>query len=282
MDVRIAEHAGYCYGVERALKVTLKASREGTPPIYTLGPIIHNPQVVEALRERGVCAVDNVDSLSEGTVIVRTHGLPPPVVDEARAKGLEVIDATCPFVEKAQQAAAALVKDGYDVVIVGERNHPEVVGILAHAGGQATVVRKAAELASLGRKQRVGVVVQTTQSQETLREIVSALVGVTAELKVFNTICNATAERQRAAEQLAREVDVMLVVGGKNSGNTTRLAQISRSTNLLTHHIETADEIDPEWFAGAKSAGVTAGASTPDWILQEVVDALKSLAGEAT
>lgn len=279
MKIEIAEHAGYCYGVERALKLTRKASESSPKPIHTLGPIIHNPQVVDSLAADGVNPIGDVDEAAAGTVIVRSHGVEPAAIERARERGLEVVDATCPFVAAAQQRAADLVRDGYKLVIVGEHDHPEVVGILARARGSALVAEKAEDLVGLKDCKRVGVVVQTTQSIARLQEIASRLLETSSELKVFNTICDATTNRQKSAKDLARRVDVMLVVGGKNSANTTRLAQICRETNSATHHIETAKEISAEWFANARHVGVTAGASTPDWILDEVVVALSRLEG---
>lgn len=278
MKVEIAKHAGYCYGVERALKLAKEAAKSKPAPIRTLGPIIHNPQVVKSLVKIGVEAVDSVEDLESGTVIIRTHGVDPQVIIDARRRGLRVVDATCPFVAKAQRRAAALKSEGYTVVIVGERNHPEVEGILSHVEGNALVVEKASDVEQL-RDKKVGVVVQTTQSIENLKQIVSVLLPKAADLKVFNTICSATSQRQAAARKLADKADAMVVVGGKNSANTTRLAQICLERNPRTHHIETAEELDPSWFEGCKLVGLTAGASTPDWLLEEVREALASLDG---
>jgi len=277
LNITIAKHAGYCYGVQRALKMAREAMVERAQPIYTLGPIIHNPQVVAALERQGVIAINSVDDVSEGTVIIRTHGVDPDIIRSAKSRGLYVIDATCPFVAKAQQRAARLIRDGYSVVIVGERNHPEVAGLLAYTNNRAIVVENAKEVESIDPMGRIGVVVQTTQSLENLKSIVGELLCKTKELKLFNTICNATSQRQEAAGELAQEVGLMLVVGGKNSANTTRLAQICRESNERTYHIETADEVNVTWLDGVDNVGITAGASTPDWILQEVIGRLKSI-----
>lgn len=278
MKIKVAKHAGYCYGVERALKLTNEASKSSVKPIYTLGPIIHNPQVVEALKEQGVYPVKSLNEVGKGTVIISSHGAGPEVAKKARSKKIRVVDATCPFVKKAQASAAQLIKDGYSLVIVGERNHPEVVGILAHAHNKALVVEKISDLKALTQAGRVGVVVQTTQSVDNLVKAVSALIPKVSELKVFNTICGATTKRQEAARQLAKKVDVMVVVGGKISANTTRLAQICRASDTLTYHIETAKELRPKWFKKTAVVGVTAGASTPDWILDQVVSKLSTIA----
>ncbi len=277
MEIRIAKFAGYCYGVKRALKLTKDALKNLPKPIYTLGPIIHNSRVVEALRKEGIIPVNDLSEIKSGTVIIRSHGVEPRAVEEALDRQLDVVDATCPFVKSAQERANQFLNEGYSVVIIGEHDHPEVRGILAYAGGQATVVESVADLKKINfrKNRRVGVVVQTTQSKDLLRKVVSNLVPEVSELKVFNTVCDATAKRQEAAKKLAKEVDVVLVVGGKNSANTTRLAQICAQTNPETYHIEGADEIDLKWFSEKFVVGVTAGASTPDWILNEVVEKLK-------
>ena len=269
-EVKLANHAGYCYGVERALKMAAEAVKAHPKPIYTLGPIIHNPQVVKSFIRDGVTPVDDISEVDEGTMIIRTHGVDPFITKMAKKRGLKVIDATCPFVAKAQKRAGELVREGYRVVIIGERDHPEVVGILAHAGGQALVVESVEDLREARRAKKIGIVVQTTQSLKKLREVLAAVSATASEVKVFNTICNATIHRQDAARELAKKADVMVVVGGKNSANTSRLVQICRETGTITYHLETAAELDPGWFAHAKVVGVTAGASTPERLLKEV------------
>jgi len=277
LKIQLANHAGYCYGVERALKIASEAIKSERKPIFTLGPIIHNPQVVESFIRQGVTSVEDIDMVEEGTVIIRTHGVDPSIILKATRRGLKVIDATCPFVAKAQRRAAELVKEGYQVIIIGERDHPEVIGILAYASGRALVIEDVNDLKDLNLTKKLGVVVQTTQSPENLTEIISALIERANEVKVFNTICHATTQRQEAAKSLAGNVDVMVVVGGKNSANTSRLAQICRKTGTRTYHLETAAELNVDWFKQAMVVGVTAGASTPDWLLDEVVRSIKSL-----
>ncbi|MCE5190492.1 MAG: 4-hydroxy-3-methylbut-2-enyl diphosphate reductase [Actinomycetia bacterium] len=276
MKVIVAEHAGICYGVERALRLAGEAADAGGP-VHTLGPLIHNPQAVQALRDRGVAVASDVAEVPSGTLVIRSHGVDPAVIERADEAGLAVVDATCPFVSTAQRDAADLAAEGYTVVIVGDAEHPEVEGILAHAGGSALIVQRASDLPERLPCKRVGVVVQTTQSPSRLQEVVSALLGRVNELRVFNTICSATAHRQKAADELARTVDVMVVVGGRNSGNTTRLAEICRAVNPRVHHVETAEELDPAWFEGAHVVGVTAGASTPDEQIAGVIAAIEAL-----
>ena len=276
MRVEVARYAGICYGVERALQLAEEAAVSGAP-VHTLGPLIHNPQAVTALRERGVEVANTLDDAPSGTLVIRTHGVEPALIEAARDKGLDVVDATCPHVSKAHEAAEELKRGGYTVVIVGEADHPEVEGIMAHAGGEALVVSSADELPDRLPSRRVGVVVQTTQSLRRLNEIVAAIMPRVSELRVFNTICSATSKRQQSAQELAENVDVMIVVGGHNSGNTTRLAEICSAVNPRVHHVETADDLDPSWFDGAQSVGVTAGASTPDEQMQGVIRAIEAI-----
>ncbi len=279
-EISVARHAGYCYGVERALRIAEEAARESAHPVATLGPIIHNPSVVARLAEQGVGVVEDVADAAAGTLIVRTHGVAPDIAARARAGGLRVVDATCPFVAKAQRKAEALQKAGYVVVILGERDHPEVAGLEGFAGRGALVAEEAAglSLAEL-RGRRVGVVVQTTQTRANLQGLVATLAPVARELLVYNTICDATEKRQSAACRLAAVVDVVVVVGGRNSANTARLAQLCRAIEERTHHIESATELRAEWVEGARRVGVTGGASTPDQAIAATIDALRVLGG---
>lgn len=261
--IEVARQAGACYGVERALKMALEASDSASQPVHTLGPLIHNPLVVADLEERGVRPAADPAEAGSGTLVIRAHGVTPQVIADAEARGLAVVDATCPYVKRVHRAAARLAAEGYQVLVVGESGHPEVQGILGHAGEGARVVSDEDDLAGLALCDKVGVVVQTTQTAERLAHVVAALVGRVGELRVINTICEATSERQAAAAELAERSDVMVVIGGRESGNTRRLAQICRERCMNTHHIEDAAELDAAWFDGAKRIGITAGASTP-------------------
>ena len=272
VSIRVADHAGACYGVERALKLARRCGAEAAAPVHTLGPLIHNPLVVRDLEASGVELAETLDDACDGTLIIRTHGVVPEVVDAARARGLDVVDATCPYVKKVHDAAAQLAGEGYQLLVIGEAGHPEVEGILGHAGAPAQVVGEASEVAGLTLKPKVGVVVQTTQTAQRLSEVVAALAPRVRELRVVNTICKATEERQRAAAELAAASDCMIVVGGKNSSNTRRLAEICAAACASTHHIESEGELDPAWFAGAREVGITAGASTP----QEHIDRVRA------
>ena len=268
LEVILADYLGFCYGVKRAIKI----ARENAAPdgsACTLGPIIHNPQMVERLKDEGVGTIDCLDDLKRGKVIIRSHGVGPETYERAEAMGLECVDATCPHVKKAQLSAKELAEEGRFVVIVGEKEHPEVHSIVQWAGGNVAVIETVAEAASVPNASRLGIISQTTFSGERFREIVSALLDKSCDIRVMRTICTATDQRQRAARELASKVDVMLVIGGKNSANTTRLAQLCAKI-CRTYHIETAEELQPAWFDNIEKIGITAGASTPDWIIKEV------------
>ena len=277
MKVILAENAGFCFGVKRAMKLAFESARNSDLPIYSLGPLIHNPQQVEILSQKGVHEISDLESLkSDDVLIIRSHGTTPSILDFAKAKGLKIVDATCPFVVNAQKLAQELNSEGYQVIIVGEGDHPEVVGIMGFTKNEAWVIDKASTIQNLPKKNRIGVVAQTTQSFENFREVVSALLEKCDELKVFNTICHATTQRQESAIKLAKRVDLMIVIGGHNSANTNRLTSLCKQY-VTTYHIETADEIDKSWFDGIEIVGVTAGASTPEWIVDDVIEKLTSI-----
>ena len=278
MRIRKAVHAGYCWGVERALDiVTETAAHHPGETVRTLGPIIHNPHVVHSLAEQGVQSVNGLDEMVEGTLIIRTHGVPPETYEQARGKGLNVVDATCPLVTLVQNKAKQLVQEGYHLVIFGNPKHPEVIGTIGHAGGKATVIEHPEDVEKVSLPKRVGVVVQTTQETELLAALLANLAPRCKEVKIFNTICNPTIERQEAARELARDVQVVIVVGGKNSSNTRHLAEVCREEGATAYHIEDASELDPSWVRGVENVGVTAGASTPGWLMDQVIDRIQQL-----
>ena len=268
MEVILADYLGFCYGVKRAIMIARdNASADSTA--CTLGPIIHNPQMVERLKQEGVGTVERLDDMEKGTVIIRSHGVGPQVYDEAAERGLDLVDATCPHVKKAQLSAKSLVDEGYHVVIIGEKEHPEVSSIFEWSDGQAEIIETEEEAETLVPCAKLGIVCQTTFSGAKFRKVVSCLLAKSREIKILRTICTATDQRQAAAVELAGKVDLMLVIGGKNSANTTRLAQIC-AEKCRTYHIETAAELQSEWFDKIEKIGITAGASTPDWIIKEV------------
>ena len=268
MEVILAESLGFCYGVKRAIKLAREnAASDGTA--CTLGPIIHNPQMVSRLEAEGVGTVNSLDEMTKGTIIIRSHGVGPQIYDEAEQTGLSLVDATCPHVKKAQIAANELAQDGCRVVIVGEKCHPEVRSIFEWSGHSAIVVETEAEAEAVTPCGKLGIVAQTTFSGERFKQIVLRLMDKSSDVRIVRTICTATDQRQAAAMELAAQVGVMLVIGGKNSANTTRLAQLC-AEKCKTYHIETAAELQDEWFDKIEKIGITAGASTPDWIIKEV------------
>lgn len=278
MEILLAKSAGFCFGVKRATQMAFAAADQHAH-ICSLGPIIHSPQVVDKLAEQGVEVVDRVEEIGEGAVIIRSHGVTAGEMQAIADRHLTVVDATCPFVKKAQEYAARLASEGYTVVIVGEAEHPEVQGIVSYAAtGKVQVVADPGQAAQLPRLGRVGIVAQTTQSFENLRQVTDICLEKCQELRIYNTICDATSVRQNEAREIARQVDVMLVIGGFNSANTTRLAHICREIQPATHHLETAGEIELSWFAGARRIGITAGASTPRWLIDEVAGRVEELA----
>jgi 4-hydroxy-3-methylbut-2-enyl diphosphate reductase len=276
MKVIIAKRAGFCFGVKRATQMAFEAAGKGSKT-YTLGPIIHSPQVVQKLEEMGVKVVKDLDNTNSGTIIIRSHGVLASEMDEAVQKQLEIVDATCPFVKKAQEHVKSLSEAGYGVVVVGDADHPEVQGIVSYGGDKVFVVGSGEEVKELPKMNKIGIVAQTTQSFENLKNVVLECLLRGGEIRIFNTICDATAVRQEEAKELACQVDCMLVVGGFNSANTRRLAEVCAEIQPRTHHIETAAEIDSAWFEHVERVGVTAGASTPKWIIDEVVSRIEEL-----
>lgn len=267
MRVIVARGSGFCFGVKRALEIVEKTLGEEKGPFYTLGPLIHNPQVVERLSQKGLKVINNLRGIKGGAFIIRSHGLPNATIELAKRKGLKIIDTTCPYVKRAQERAKDLEAKGYQLVIVGDRDHPEVESM---ASKKSTVLQKPSQVAEIKSYPRIGVVAQTTQSLENFKEIVQRLRGKTKELKVYTTICNAVSRQQRSTRELAREADLIFIIGGKNSANTKRLAQISKGFTE-THHIEKASEIDSGWLRNKEIVGISAGASTPKWLIDAVV-----------
>lgn len=275
MNVIRAKHAGVCYGVERALDMVTAAMMD-EDDTYTLGPLIHNPKVVEELAANGVEVAESIDDIDHGIVVIRSHGVEPHVLRQLESKGLTVIDATCPHVAKAQKAAAALADAAETVLVIGRAEHPEVRALCGHADGKAVVVADVDEIPE-DITGSVGVVVQTTESTEKLGAVTDALARRGIDPLVKNTICFATRQRQDSAAALAEEVDAIVVIGGKNSSNTTHLFEICQKHCARSFFVESAEELDPTWFAGCETVGVTAGASTPDNQICAVVEYLETL-----
>ncbi|MBR6713008.1 MAG: 4-hydroxy-3-methylbut-2-enyl diphosphate reductase [Selenomonadaceae bacterium] len=266
MEVILSEYLGFCYGVKRAIKI---AREHADGKSCTLGPIIHNPQMVERLKAEGVGSVEDLTAMKEGTIIIRSHGVGPQVYKDAKAKGLTIVDATCPHVKKAQLSAKELLEDGRQVIIIGERNHPEVKSIFEWSDKRAVILETEEDAKHFAPCPKLGIVSQTTVSGENFVKMVAHLLSKSHDIRILRTICTATEQRQSAALELASKVDVMLVIGGRNSANTTRLAKLCEE-KCRTYHIETAQELSPDWLDKANTVGITAGASTPDWIIGEV------------
>jgi 4-hydroxy-3-methylbut-2-enyl diphosphate reductase len=277
MDVKIARTAGFCWGVRRTVDRVMQVAETAGGSVVTLGPIIHNPQAVERMRKKGVATVDAIDEIADGTtVVVRTHGAVKSELESAKARGLEVVDGTCPYVKYPQVMAQRLTRDGYHLVVVGDANHAEVKGVVSYAEGPYTIVKPGAPIPAIPGK-KVAVIAQTTCIGAEFERVVGALALRHNEVRAVNTICNDTDERQDDAKVLAREVDAVVVVGGKNSANTRHLAEICRNIQPRTWHVETEEELQPEWFQGCRLVGVSAGASTPDWVVESVAERLRSL-----
>ena len=278
MEIILAKSAGFCFGVRRATQMAFEAASKHEN-ICSLGPVIHSPQVVKGLAAQGVKVVSKVEDIPPGSVIVRSHGITSEEMEKIHESNLTIVDATCPFVKKAQEYAARLSDEGYTVVIVGEMEHPEVQGIVSYAGEALVhVVADAKQTSALPRMKKVGIVAQTTQLYENLKDIMDICLAKSQELRIYNTICDATSVRQNEAREIALEVDLMFVIGGHASANTSRLAGICREIQPRTWHIETMEEIEPEWFASVNKVGVTAGASTPRWLIDEVLARITELA----
>lgn len=268
--MRLAAKAGFCFGVKKAIEMAQDTVLKRAGPIYSIGPLIHNPQAVSYLAKIGIKEVNDIEDIDKGTLIIRSHGVGPVLLDKAKKKGLDIVDATCPFVRRVQVLARDLTAEGFQVVVVGDRKHPEVQGIVDWTAGKALVVEDAEEAALIGKYDKIGVVAQTTQPLENFESVVKVISERNVEVRTCNTICSATTERQQAALDLTRQSDIMIVVGGRNSANTRKLFSLCSKTGTPTFLVETADELNQAWFQGVKVAGLTAGASTPDWIIEEV------------
>jgi 4-hydroxy-3-methylbut-2-enyl diphosphate reductase len=278
MDVKIAKTAGFCWGVRRTVDKVMEVAEKAGGPVVTLGPIIHNPQAVARMREKGVGTVSAVAEVADGTtVVVRTHGAVKEEMERAKGRDLEVVDGTCPYVKFPQAMAQRLSREGYHIVVVGDANHAEIKGVVSYGEGPVTVVKPGDPVPEFKAK-KVAVIAQTTVIGADFVRVVGALALRHMEVRAVNTICNDTDERQADARSLAAEVDAVVVVGGKNSANTRHLAEICRTIQPRTWHVETEAELRPEWFDGCRVVGLSAGASTPDWVVEGVADWLRGLA----
>ena len=281
MEVTVAKSAGFCFGVKRAVDTVYREIESGEKPVYTFGPIIHNEQVVEDLENRGVQVIhseDELEGLSGGTVVIRSHGVSRDVCEKIEARGMKIVDATCPFVKKIHRIVDEEGRKGRHVVIIGSADHPEVQGIMGWASGPVTVMHTAEEAESFVPEngKPISIVAQTTFNYNKFKDLVEILCkkrydnNVLNILNILNTICNATEERQREAKNIAGEVDTMLVVGGRHSSNTQKLFEICKKECGNTYYIQTPVDLDSEMFQCSSYVGITAGASTPNKIIEEV------------
>lgn len=276
MKVLVAETCGFCNGVKNAIRIAEKVLSQ-EEKVYSLGPIIHNRDVVERLAKAGLKTIDRVKDIDSGTVIIRSHGAAPEEIDELKRKGIKIVDATCVLVKRVQHIAQELAKDGYKVVVIGDENHPEIQAVVGCAK-DVVVIADESDLYKLPKNARLGIVCQTTQSPEHFGRMLGEIGrGSFNEMKVINTLCQEAKKRQESAVQLCRQVDVMFVLGGLESANTRKLAELCKKVNKQTFHLQNWNELDKNILSGNNIAGITAGASTPEWIIDEFVNKLKAL-----
>ena len=281
VQITVARSAGFCPGVKNAIDKVLELSAQRQKTIYTLGPLIHNKQVIETLREKNILAVKSAAEIKEkgAILVIRAHGIPPEEEARIRALDLEVVDATCPLVKRVQENIRAHAAKGYATIIVGDKDHAEVLGLMGYTAGRGYVVSGPEEVAGLPRLDKANIVAQTTQEPEVFQAAAAAARAVADELTVSDTVCNPTKQRQTETVQFSKDADLVIVVGGKNSANTARLFQICERLARRAVHIEKEDELTPEIFKGAGSIFITAGASTPTWMTDKVLDRARELTG---
>lgn len=274
MKIELAESYGFCFGVKRAIKIA-----EENRNSATYGPLIHNANEIDRLKnDFNVALSENLDSFKAGeTAVIRTHGIPKQELALLHERRVNVVDATCPYVTKPQQICEEMNAQGYDIVIFGDESHPEIKGVKSYAQDHVYVVNSPDEIDALHLRDKVATVAQTTRKIEEYQQIIGKLMETHKEVRVFNTICNATFDNQDAVRKLSKEADVMIVIGGKNSSNTKQLHSIAKKYCTDSYHIESQEDLHSEWFAGKIFCGISAGASTPDWIIDDVIDKIKSL-----
>ena len=272
MKIELAESYGFCFGVKRAIKIA-----EENKNAATYGPLIHNSKEIARLdSDFKVGLVDDFKTFQPGDkAIVRTHGIVKDELKALKESGVDVVDATCPFVTKPQEIAQEMSEAGYSVVIFGDEKHPEIRGVKSYATHGAVVVTEVEDLEDLKLHERIALIAQTTRKVEDYLKIANYLIPRHKEVRVFNTICNATFENQEAARKLSKRADIMIIIGGKNSSNTKQLFSIAKENCSDSYHIEDENELDFSWFEGKELCGISAGASTPDWIIQNVVNAIE-------
>ena len=277
MEIVLADVLGFCFGVRRAIQLAEAAAHDGRA-VNSLGPLVHNSQETQRLDRVGICTVNDLAELTGDTVVVRAHGARPETFRILEQRGLQIVDATCPFVKSSQHIAQEFDQRGLSLVIVGHPDHPEAQGILGYVSSPAFIITFPEDVARLPEGITPGVIAQTTVNEQTFLEIIALLTARYPGCEVRNTVCFATRERQEAARRLATQVDAVYVIGGRHSSNTNRLTEICRQVCPNTYLIEIAEEIEPRALQGLQRVGVTAGASTPDWLIDRVVERLWEIA----
>jgi len=285
-EIKISKICGFCFGVQRAVELTSKAlgnkSKTSKRSVWSLGEIIHNPQVIKKLKKRGLNVTKSLNVINPGDIlIIRSHGENIAKIEEAKKKKLKIVDTTCPLVKNVQQIAAALKNKDFTIVIAGDKKHPEVVALRSFAGRNTKVISNLSEAKKLKlKKKKIALIAQTTQSLSDYKKMATSIAGLEyKQLHIFNTICEATVIRQKLAVEIARKVDIMFVIGGAQSANTQRLAQICSTTGTPTKKIEDASQVKKQWLAEKNKIGITSGTSTPGWIVEKVVKSIKIIGG---
>lgn len=284
MEIIRAQSMGFCFGVRDAIEVVRELGQSGTP-VYTLGAIVHNPQIAEELEHINVHVIDSLDDApAQSIVAITAHGAPPALGDEALSRGFKVVDTTCPLVTRIQKTAADLVSQRYSVLIYGDAQHKEVKGIVGWTGGKAKVIMSMEDLEGWEPTRRVALISQSTSNTEKFialaQALVAAMVARGVEVRIINTICKPTKERQRAVRELARQVQLVIAIGGRASANTRKLVQAAKEEGALAYQVERLSDLDPAWFDGIERVGITAGASTPDSVIDEVERRILSFQSE--
>ncbi len=271
MEIVIAKNSGLCYGVKRALNIAKRTRRRSEGRVSTLGALIHNPQVIADLEDQGIDSVEDIAEIATRTVIIRSHGISPETYNQLIKRNLRVVDATCPIVKRIQRLVVALARTNRDIIIVGNREHPEIKGLIGYSRGRGRIIENEGQVKGLPQRKRRAVLAQSTQDLFLFEKVVAALIEKTDELSVYNTICHSTQTRQKSTSALASDVDALFIVGGKNSSNTNKLYQISRRILPNTYFIESANQIRPRMLRGARKIGISGGASTPPEAIDEAV-----------
>lgn len=275
MEIIIAKKSGLCYGVKRALRIAKRTRLQKEGEVSTFGDLIHNPKVIDNLKEQGIHSTENLNKLHRGTVIIRSHGVSPEIYRMLEKKKIEIVDATCPIVKRIQRLVETLAKKEEEIIIVGNEEHPEIKGLIGYSKGNGIILESEKQVKNLPFKKKRAVLAQSTQDLFLFKKIVSALLEKTEQLKVFNTICDSTQTRQKSTSELASSVDTLFIVGGRNSSNTFKLYEISKRILPKTFFIENAEQITSRMLEGTEKIGLSGGASTPPEAIQEAVEKIK-------